>query len=76
MHMLTLRCKAIRGRILGVGAAWLGLDGVWLLGTQPKTYSIFARAHLLGQNKGPCDVWLCTRLMYNEVLNLKLPFLY
>ena len=41
---LTLRCKAIRGRILGVGAAWLGLGG--------------ARAHLLGRNKGPCDAWL------------------
>ena len=23
--------------------------------TQPKTY---LRAHLLGQNKGPCDAWL------------------
>ena len=31
-NYLTLRCKAIRGRILGVGAAWLGLGGVWLLG--------------------------------------------
>ena len=40
--LLTLRCKAIRGRILGVSAAWLGLGGVWFLGkphpTQSKTY--------------------------------------
>ena len=40
--LLTLRCKAIRGRILGVSAAWLGLGGVCFLGkphpTQSKTY--------------------------------------
>ena len=30
-HTLTLRCKAIRGRFFEVGAAWLGLGGVWLL---------------------------------------------
>ena len=30
-YFLILRCKAISGRILGVGAAWLG--------TQPITYS-------------------------------------
>ena len=29
---LTLRCKAIRGRILGVGAGWLGFGGRWLFG--------------------------------------------
>ena len=61
--LLTLRCKAIRGRILGVGAAWLGLGGVWLLvtphqTTPNQTKNLFARVHLLGQNKGPCDAWL------------------
>ena len=49
---LTLRCKAIRGRILGEGAAWLGLGGVWwLAGLRPHqttpnpTKNLFARAY-------------------------------
>ena len=51
---VTLRCKAIRGHILGVGAASLGLGGVWLLQlpnhTQPKTY---LRVHIsLDKSKG------------------------
>ena len=43
---ITLRCNANRGRILGMGAAWLGL-----------------RAHLLRQNKGPCNAWLRERVI-------------
>ena len=50
-NLLTLRCKAIRGRILGLGAARLGLGGVWLLGgvrphqtTPNPTKNLFARA--------------------------------
>ena len=58
---VALSCKAIRGRILGVGAALLGLGGVWLLvgwgetppnHTQPNQKPILylraRRAHLLG----------------------------
>ena len=43
-EQLTLRRKAIRRRILGVGADWVGLGGVWLLGTQPNQKPIRTRA--------------------------------
>ena len=32
MYTLTLRCKAIRARILGVGEGWSCLGGVWCVG--------------------------------------------
>ena len=42
---ITLRCKAIRAHILGVGASWLVWVGCgcWVHPTQPKTY---LRAHI------------------------------
>ena len=74
-HFENLALQGYSRAILVVGAAWLGLGGVWLLGrvrhpskphpTKPKTY---LRAHLLGQNKGPSDAWLCNARLVKQSL--------